>query len=85
MSYCRKGQEAKVLDKRVYKGTSPTSHDFGPPGCLRYVNQNNYEIRGQHFCLVNVGIENLSTYDSDLWFDLIPIKCPVMVIPYRDN
>jgi len=33
----------------VYKGTSPTSHDFGPPGCLRYVNQNNYKIRGQNF------------------------------------
>jgi hypothetical protein len=25
----------KPIDKRVYKGTCPTCHDFGPPGCLR--------------------------------------------------
>lgn len=30
----RRCQEAKVIDKRVYKGTSPTCHDFGPSGCL---------------------------------------------------
>jgi len=26
---------SKPIDKRVYKGTCPTCHDFGPPGCLR--------------------------------------------------
>jgi len=25
----------KPIDKRVYKGTCPTCHDFGPPGCLK--------------------------------------------------
>ena len=25
----------KPLDKRVYKGTFPPCHDFGPPGCLK--------------------------------------------------
>jgi len=25
----------KPVDKRVYKGTCPTCHDFGPPGCLK--------------------------------------------------
>jgi len=35
----RRGQETKVIDKRVYKGTSPTCHDFGPPGCLRCESQ----------------------------------------------
>ena len=25
----------KPIDKRVYKGTFPTCHDFGPPGCLK--------------------------------------------------
>jgi len=28
----------KPIDKRVYKGTCPTCHDFGPPGCLRNEN-----------------------------------------------
>ena len=28
----------KPLDKRVYKGTCPTCHDFGPPGCLKNEN-----------------------------------------------
>ena len=28
----------KPIDKRVYKGTCPTCHDFGPPGCLKNEN-----------------------------------------------
>lgn len=28
----------KPMDKRVYKGTCPTCHDFGPPGCLKAEN-----------------------------------------------
>lgn len=30
----------KPIDKRVYKGTCPTCHDFGPPGCLKNENVN---------------------------------------------
>ena len=34
----------KPIDKRVYKGTCPTCHDFGPPGCLK-----NEQVRSVHY------------------------------------
>ena len=34
----------KPLDKRVYKGTWPTCHDFGPPGCLKNENVRFYRF-----------------------------------------
>ena len=39
LNLCRGVRKAadltKPVDKRVYKGTCPPCHDFGPPGCLK--------------------------------------------------
>ena len=31
----RTHQDSKFTDKRIYKGTSPSCHDFGPCGCVK--------------------------------------------------
>ena len=31
----KRTQDSKFTDKRIYKGTSPSCHDFGPCGCVK--------------------------------------------------
>ena len=53
----------KPIDKRVYKGTCPTCHDFGPPGCLRNENvTRNVSQRGEH-----------STHSTHFQSEVIPL------------
>lgn len=70
----------KPLDKRVYKGTCPTCHDFGPPGCLKNENADVIPLlvgfSGGQIQLIDPARKELSRlYNEERMIDKSRVSC----------
>jgi len=70
----------KPIDKRVYKGTCPTCHDFGPPGCLKNENADVIPLlvgfSGGQIQLIDPARKELSRlYNEERMIDKTRVSC----------
>jgi len=70
----------KPIDKRVYKGTCPTCHDFGPPGCLKNENAEVIPLlvgfSGGQIQLIDPARKELSRlYNEERMIDKTRVSC----------
>ena len=75
----------KPLDKRVYKGTCPTCHDFGPPGCLKNENADVVPLlvgfSGGQIQLIDPARKELSRlYNEERMIDKTRVTCLKVVM-----